>query len=75
MLVASVADRAINKTTSLKDACEIVWAHPQVRAELLDLIEVLATRVDHVQRPLVRYPDVPLQPVLRWISGASNSAL
>ena len=42
MLVASVADRAINKTTSLEDACEIVWAHPQVRAELLDLIEVLA---------------------------------
>lgn len=61
MLVASIADRAINKTTSLKDACDIVWAHPQVRAELLDLIEVLATRVDHVQQALVRHPDVPLQ--------------
>ena len=60
MLVASVADRAIDKTTSLKDACEIVWAHPQVRAELLDLIEVLAARVDHVQQTLVRHPDVPL---------------
>ena len=60
MLVASVADRAIDKTTSLKDACEIVWAHPQVRAELLDLIEVLAARVDHVQQALVRHPDVPL---------------
>ena len=60
MLVASVADRAINKTTSLKDACDIVWAHPQVRAELLDLIEVLAARVDHVQQTLVRHPDVPL---------------
>ena len=60
MLVASVADRAINNTTSLKDACAIVWAHPQVRAELLDLIEVLATRVDHVQQALVTHPDVPL---------------
>jgi hypothetical protein len=60
MLVASVGDRAINKTTSLEDACEIVWAHPQVRAELLDLLEVLAARVDHVQQALVRHPDVPL---------------
>jgi superfamily II DNA or RNA helicase len=66
MLVASVADRAINKTTSLKDACEIVWAHPQVRAELLGLIEVLATRVDHVQQALVTHPDVPLQVHARY---------
>jgi superfamily II DNA or RNA helicase/HKD family nuclease len=66
MLVASVADRAIDKTTSLKDACGIVWAHPQVRAELLDLLEVLATRVDHVQQALVRHPDVPLQVHARY---------
>jgi superfamily II DNA or RNA helicase len=66
MLVASVADRAINKTTSVKDACEIVWAHPQVRAELLDLIEVLATRVDHVQQALVTHPYVPLQVHARY---------
>jgi hypothetical protein len=64
--LASVADRAINKTTSLKDASEIVWAHPQVRADLLDLIEVLATRVDHVQQALVRHPDVPLQVHARY---------
>jgi hypothetical protein len=66
MLVAPVADRAINKTTTLKDACEIVWGHPQVRAELLDLIEVLATRVDHVQQTLVTHPDVPLQVHARY---------
>ena len=60
MLVASLADRAINKTTSLEDACGIVWAHPQVRAELMDLLEVLAARVDHVQQALTRHPDVPL---------------
>lgn len=60
MLVASVADRAIDKTMSLEDVCTIVWRHPQVRAELLNLIEVLAARVDHVQHVLVRHPDVPL---------------
>ena len=40
--------------------------HSQVRAELLDLIEVLATRVDHVQQALVRHPDVPLQVHARY---------
>ena len=60
MLVASLADRAINKTTSLEDACGIVWAHPQVRAELMDLLEVLAAGVDHVQQALTSHPDVPL---------------
>lgn len=66
MLVASVAGRALSKTTGLKDACELVWAHPQVRVELLDLLEVLATRVDHVQQALVRHPDVPLQVHARY---------
>ena len=60
MLVASVADRAINKTTRLEDACGIVWAHPQVRVELLDLLEVLAAGVGHVQQTLVSHPEVPL---------------
>jgi superfamily II DNA or RNA helicase len=60
MLVASVADRAINNAMSLEDASGIVWAHPQVRAELSDLLEVLAARVDHVQLALGSHPDVPL---------------
>jgi Domain of unknown function (DUF3427)/Helicase conserved C-terminal domain len=60
MLVASIAARAIDKTTSLTEACEMLWAHPQVRAELLDLLEVFTTQVDHIQQPLVTHPDVPL---------------
>jgi superfamily II DNA or RNA helicase/HKD family nuclease len=60
MLVASVTDRALEKTTSLEDACTLLWAHPQVGAELRDLLDVLAKRVDHIQHPLVTHPDVPL---------------
>ncbi len=60
MLVASVADRAIDKSTSLEDACNLVWAHPQVRAELLGLLDVLADGVSHVQHGLSTHPDVPL---------------
>jgi superfamily II DNA or RNA helicase/HKD family nuclease len=61
MLVASVADRALDKATTLEQACAIVWAHPRVRAELVDLLEVLSAQVAHVHRPLVSHPDTPLQ--------------
>ena len=60
MLVAPVADRALGKTTSLEEACALLWAHPQVRAELIDLLDVLARQIDHVHHPLVTHPDVPL---------------
>jgi superfamily II DNA or RNA helicase/HKD family nuclease len=60
MLLASVANRAIDKSTSLQDACNLVWEHPQVRAELLGLLDVLAQGVSHVQHGLATHPDVPL---------------
>jgi hypothetical protein len=60
MLLASVADRVLDKSTSLAEACAVIWAHPQVRAEIVDLMEVLAAHVDHVHRPLASHPDVPL---------------
>ena len=60
MLVASVTDRALEKTTSLEQASALLWAHLQVRAELIDLLDVLAKQVDHVHHPLVTHPDVPL---------------
>jgi hypothetical protein len=55
-----VADRAIDKAASLDNACQLLWAHPQVRAELLGLLEVLADGVSHVQHGLSTHPDVPL---------------
>jgi len=61
MLVAQVTDRAINKNTSLDEAIDHLWAHPQVRAELLDLLAVLVERVNHVHAPLHTRPELPLQ--------------
>ena len=61
MLVAQVADRAITKDTTVQDAVDLLWVHPQVRAELLELLAVLDGRVDHVHAPLDAYPDAPLQ--------------
>ncbi|WP_437785423.1 DUF3427 domain-containing protein [Sorangium sp. So ce1097] len=66
MLVATVADRAIGKTTTLAQACALVWAHPQVRAELVEVLDVLAGRVDHVHRALATHPDVPLEVHARY---------
>ncbi|WP_437665388.1 DUF3427 domain-containing protein [Sorangium sp. So ce1182] len=66
MLVATVADRAIEKANTLAEACALVWAHPQVRAELVEVLDLLAARVDHVHRALATHPDVPLEVHARY---------
>jgi hypothetical protein len=66
MLVASVADRALGRAGTLQEGLDLLWSHPQVRAELSELLAVLAERVDHVHRPLAGHPDVPLQVHARY---------
>ena len=59
MLVANLADQVLKKDTSLQSAIDLVWAHPQVIAELTELLDVLGDTQDHLQhQPL---PDTPLQ--------------
>jgi len=66
MLVASVVDKAITKTTSLEDGCALLWSHPQVRSELRAVADVLVDRLEHVPLPLATHPDVPLQVHARY---------
>jgi hypothetical protein len=61
MLVAAVTERALGKTTTLAQACALLWQHPQVLAELRELLGELAGRVDHLHHRLITHPDVPLQ--------------
>jgi hypothetical protein len=61
MLVASVMGKVWGQPRTLDQAWAVVQAHPQVRHELLELLDVLETKVDHLHRPLERHPDVPLQ--------------
>jgi hypothetical protein len=61
MLAAVVTDRALTKDTRLQEATDLLWLHPQVRSELLELLEVLDQRIDHVHTPLRTHPDCPLQ--------------
>ncbi len=61
MLVGSLVSGAVNKDTPLREGAVLLWSHPQVRAELLDLLEVLASRIEHVPVPLSTHLDVPLE--------------
>jgi superfamily II DNA or RNA helicase/HKD family nuclease len=59
MLVANLADQTLKKDTSVQSAIDLVWAHPQIIAELSELLDVLGDTQDHLQhQPL---PDTPLQ--------------
>ena len=60
MLVGSLVSGAVSKDTSLREGAKLLWRHPQVRAELLELLEVLANNIDHVAVPLLTHSEVPL---------------
>jgi hypothetical protein len=66
MLVAQLGYRVIDKSTSLHDGMKLLWQHPQVRAEGVDVLDLLAKRVDHLQARLASRPDVPLQVHARY---------
>ncbi|MCA1671367.1 MAG: DUF3427 domain-containing protein, partial [Actinobacteria bacterium] len=58
MLVGSIT--TLRPSDSLQQAVEELWHHPQVRAELLELLDILAGRIDHLQPPLDLDARVPL---------------
>lgn len=61
LFVASLADQALTKDTTLQDGVDLVWSHPQVLAELAELFAVLDGRIDHLHQPLSTHVDAPLQ--------------
>jgi hypothetical protein len=61
MLTGPLLDKAVAKTTTLDEGCALLWSHPQVRAELRALLDVLAQRIAHVPLALASKPEVPLQ--------------
>jgi hypothetical protein len=60
MIVAPILDKAVTKSVTLEEGCTLLWAHSQVRAELLTLMDVLGDRVTHVPIALSTHPEVPL---------------
>lgn len=60
-LVSEVVSDDLSKDASLQAGVDFVWAHPQIRSELVELFGVLATTIDHVHYPVTGRPDVPLK--------------
>ncbi len=53
MLVANVSNQVLGKGDSLQVGLDLVWSHPQVRRELVELLDVLETKIDHVHSPAI----------------------
>ena len=66
MLIASVTDQVATRETSLQEAVNTLWAHPQVRSEMVELFGVLDSRIDHVHVGLTTHPQSPLQVHARY---------
>jgi len=61
MLVASVCTQAVDRHQSLNDGLNLLWQHPQVRIELIELFEYLQNQINHHHIGLSGRPKVPLQ--------------
>jgi superfamily II DNA or RNA helicase/HKD family nuclease len=66
MLVGSLVGGLVPKTTSLTEGATVLWSHKRVRSELLELLEILANKVEHVAIPVSTDPSVPLMVHARY---------
>lgn len=66
MLVAQVGDQVFKKGVDLQAACALLWEHPQVRAELRELCEILRGQESHLHPAWEGGSEVPLQVHARY---------
>jgi len=66
MLVGSLVGGSMPKTASLAEGATVLWSHNRVRLELLELLEILANRIEHVAVPVSTDPSVPLMVHARY---------
>lgn len=66
MLLVQLFDQVAQPETTLEDALSLLWQHPQVRSELVELFEVLSGNVAHVSLVLQGLPEVPLRITARY---------
>lgn len=78
MLATVLTESIFTGDETLDSAAALLWSHPQILAELEQLMEALADRVNHVHQPLATHPDVPLNVYARYtrrevLAAFSNS--
>ncbi len=66
MLVSQLMTKVPIKGATLEHGCSVLWQHPQVRAEIVELMSLLAERPTHLTAPLESHPEVPLQVHARY---------
>ncbi len=60
-LTAGMPSATLPAAASLQDATNLIWSHPQVLAELGELLPLLRERTTHLVDGLARRPENPLQ--------------
>lgn len=60
MLAATLCESLGLREASLQEVAALIWQHPQVRAELVELLAVLGDRIGHLPGELAKLPEVPL---------------
>jgi superfamily II DNA or RNA helicase len=66
MLLAPLLEKTPTKGMSLAQGVTVLWKHPQVCAELVDLFETLSRRITHVPVPLTQLSGVPFVTPARY---------
>ena len=73
MLVSSLTSR--RQSDAMQHALDEIWAHPQPRAELVEVIDLLRGRSEHLQLPLKEDGDTPLHVHARYTRTEILAAL
>ena len=73
MLVSSLTSR--RQSDAMQVALDEIWAHPQPRAELVAVLELLRGRSEHLQLPLDGDGDTPLHVHARYTRTEILAAL
>lgn len=66
MLLSQLLYQIAKSDMALMHGVELLWAHPQVHAELVELFDVLSDKIAHVSIPLSLLPDTPLRVMARY---------
>jgi hypothetical protein len=66
MLIAQLVDQISESGMTLDAGARLVWAHAQVRSELLELFSALRARVSHVSHTMTSLPAAPVRVHARY---------
>ncbi len=72
MLITSLTPLGDAKT--LQDASSLLWEHPQVRHELLEVLDLLRARIEYLGRPLGLPIEAPLRLHARYTRNEIQAA-